>query len=367
MDSGISTMGNKTAGIKINEIELILGNSNKRFSGVTSTMLQVLGRQKALLSLAVMGQHYVPTEIQILTFWQTAKLCKSTLPDGRYRIFHARRNDEMIQALLLRWLFRAKLKIVFTSTAQRHHSKFTRWLIRKMDGVVSTCDAAARFLERQPDIIVPHGIDTALFCPATDKRKDWQALGLPGKYGIGIFGRVRRQKGIDLLFTAIIPLLKKYPDFTVVITGSVTPDHQEFFDQLMEQANRAGVHQQIVYLGELPFSKIPSLFRAMSIITALSRTEGFGLTVLEAMSSNVAVLTSSAGAWPEIVRNGVDGYTVPNEDTAAISAKLETLMSDPEQLEKMGNNGRTRIEQNYTIEREAQQLIAFFRNLSIAD
>ncbi|MFT6793932.1 MAG: mannosyltransferase [Rubritalea sp.] len=67
----------------------------------------------------------------MLTFRQFTKLCKSTHPDGEPRIFHARRNDEMIQSLIAKKLFGAKIKIVFTSTAQRHHSRFTRWLMSK--------------------------------------------------------------------------------------------------------------------------------------------------------------------------------------------------------------------------------------------
>ena len=126
-----------------NEIELILGNSNKRFSGVTSTMLQVLSRQWSLLPVAVLGDHFLPKQATAISFLSLIKHGRSPLADGRFRIFHARRNNEMIQALILKMLFRVKIKIVFTSTAQRHHTGFTRWLIKQMDGIISTCDAAA--------------------------------------------------------------------------------------------------------------------------------------------------------------------------------------------------------------------------------
>ncbi|MDG1938430.1 MAG: hypothetical protein P8I62_06225, partial [Pseudomonadales bacterium] len=203
------------------QAELILGNSAKRFSGVTSTMLQVANRQLSLLPLAALGDHFLPNNINSIGFLSLAKLCKQRLPDGRSRVFHARRNNEMIQALILKWGFQAKIKIVFTSTAQRHHTGFTRWLITQMDGIISTCDAAAGYLERPADIIIPHGIDTNIYYPSHNKDESWAKLGLPGKYGIGIFGRVREQKGLDRLIDAALPLLKKYPDFTIVITGQV--------------------------------------------------------------------------------------------------------------------------------------------------
>ncbi|NNL56262.1 MAG: glycosyltransferase family 1 protein, partial [Pseudomonadales bacterium] len=114
-------------------IQLLLGNSNRRFSGVTSTMLQVLPCQAELAGVAVVGRHHVPPPYTTLNFFDFIRLCRQPLPDGRYRVFHARRNDEMIQALIAKKLFGAKIKIAFTSTAQREHSSFSRWLMQQMD------------------------------------------------------------------------------------------------------------------------------------------------------------------------------------------------------------------------------------------
>ncbi|MGB2271578.1 MAG: glycosyltransferase family 4 protein [Pseudomonadales bacterium] len=348
----------------IAKTELILGNSNKRFSGVTSTMLQVLSRQWSLLPVAVLGDHFLPKQATAISFLSLVKHGRSPLADGRFRIFHARRNNEMIQALILKTLFRVKIKIVFTSTAQRHHTGFTRWLIKQMDGIISTCDAAAGYLERPADIIIPHGIDTNVYYPSENKDESWAKLGLPGKYGIGIFGRVREQKGLDRLIDAALPLLKKYPDFTIVITGQVQSKDQAYFDEQLKKVEQAGLQQQVVYLGELPFAQIPALVRSMSIIAALSRNEGFGLTVLEAMASGVAVLTSDAGAWPEVVRNGIDGHTVSSNNNQVLSDTLAKMLESPETLHTMGAQGRQRIEQYYTIEREAECLVNYFKTLN---
>ena len=94
-------------------IELILGNSNKRFSGVTSTMLQVLHQQQAMIPLAVLGDHFLPPHIKSISFFTLLQHCRSPLSNGRVRVFHARRNNEMIQALILKRVFQAKIKIVF--------------------------------------------------------------------------------------------------------------------------------------------------------------------------------------------------------------------------------------------------------------
>lgn len=353
-----------TEGSQFMPVELILGNSNPRFSGVTSTMLQVLHEQQKHLKLAVLGKHNLPAEIPRITFLGAAKLARVPLPNGRWRVFHARRNNEMIQALLLKQLFKAKIKIVFTSTAQRYHSAFTKWLMGKMDAVISTCSAAASYLDTPPAAIIPHGIDKDFYRPPVDRAAAWHRLGLPGRYGIGIFGRVREQKGIDILIEACLPLLQAYPDFTVVIVGEITSDNEKFVARQKQIISAAGLNERIVFLGKQSFSRIPELFQAVSIVAALSRNEGFGLTVLEAMSCGAAVLASQAGAWPEIIEEGREGYTVPCNDVPATRTKLERLMRNPELLTIMGERGRQKIEQFYTVEREAKNLCDFFNTLA---
>ena len=176
------------------QLELILGNANRRFSGVTSTMLQVLDAQKTEMNLAVLGRHHLPDGVRAVGFWEVVRQCRNTLPDGRWCVFHARRNLEMIQALLLKKVFGAKIKVVFTSTAQRRKTWLTRWLMARMDGLLSTCSAAAHYMPTAPDKIIPHGVDTSVFQPAKDRFEVARSLGLPTEKAIGIFGRVRKHK-----------------------------------------------------------------------------------------------------------------------------------------------------------------------------
>lgn len=346
-----------------NEVELIVGNSNPRFSGVTSTMLQTLPYQQKSMPLAVMGSHHLPHTRLAISFSEAKKVLKHPLPDGRYRVFHARRNDEMIQALILKHLFGAKIKIVFTSTAQRYHSGFSRWLMSKMDGIVSTCEAAASYLPLKPDVIVPHGIRSDLYCRAQNRSELLQKWQVDTPHVLGIFGRVREQKGVHLFVRGCVECLHRHPDFTALVVGAIKAEDQGFVDELQKEVIAAGLDERVRFLGEQPFSALPELFSFTDLVCALSRNEGFGLTVLEAMSSGAAVLATQAGAWPEVVRNGVDGLIVPVEDQRAVSDAMDKLLSDPTGLATMGQRGRERIEQHYKIEGEAQALCDYFKSL----
>jgi glycosyltransferase involved in cell wall biosynthesis len=345
------------------EIELIIGNSNSNFSGVTSTMLQVLSHQQKLVNLRVMGKHFVPEQNLVISFWQTARMCRQPLKNGKWRVFHARRVDEMIQAVILKYIFGAKIKIVFSSAAQRFRSGLTLWLTRKMDAVIAISQASAKYLVDPPAMLNPHGVQTKDYVPATDKQAAWQALGFPGKYGIAILGRVRKQKGVHLFVEACVETLDKYPDYTAVVVGSISSSNQGFVDELKGKIEEAGLSERILFTGELPFERIPEIFSALTLVAALSDNEGFGLTVLEAMSSGAAVLATQAGAWEEIIREGIDGHVVPVNDLAAVTEKMNLLLAEPQRLAQMGVDGRRRVLEHYTVENEAKALVDFFRSL----
>ena len=345
--------------------EIILGNSNPRFSGVTSTMLQVLQHQQAIVSLSVLGKHHLPSGTPTVRFIECARSLRCPLPDGRWRVFHARRNNEMLQAVILKYIFRVKIKIVFTATAQRHPTWITRWLISNADGLITTSNAAAAYLPRKPDIIIPHGIDSERYAPPANKTEAWQALNLPGEFGIGIFGRVRPQKGVDLLVDAMIQVIQSHPEFkgTVVIVGETTHKYESYLNSLKKRIHNAGLSERFVFLGRQPFERIPDLFRGMSLVAALSRNEGFGLTVLEAMSSGSAILASRAGAWADIIKPNF-GRLVACDNLQQTTTAIEELMKQPiHAIQTMGANARAEIEAHYAIEQEAKRLIDFYCSL----
>ena len=346
-------------------IEVILGNSNRRFSGVTSTMLRVLEHHKGKIGVSVMGKHHLPEDVPSISFWRCAKLCRSTLPNEKFRVFHARRNNEVIQALILKKIFKAKIKIIFTSTAQREHTWITRWLIKRVDCLVATCSGAAAVLKRKPDKMIPHGVDINTYrLPNEGKKIAWESLGYPGKYGIGIFARVRQQKGIGILVDAMIPIMKEDPSPTVLIAGETTKSHENFVAGLKAKIKSEGLEKRILFIGKVHYAEeVPRLMRGLSIVTALSTIEGFGLPILEAMSSGCAVVASRTGAWEDIIVPEEHGLLVPCNDVKATQEALKKLTSNSESLEKIGLRGRDRIAEGFTIENEASSLLQLYKSV----
>ena len=97
------------------EIELIVGNSNRRFSGVTASMLSTLPGIAHRIKLAVLGSHFIPDSIPTLSYREFLSTCRKPLPHGgpRFPCKAQQRDDPSPDR---QKFFSAKIRIVFTST-----------------------------------------------------------------------------------------------------------------------------------------------------------------------------------------------------------------------------------------------------------
>jgi len=328
-------------------------------------MLQVLEHQQHLANVRVFGDAYIPSSVQTITFKELLTIAKS---NSRV-VFHARRNDEMIQALITKKLFGAKnLKIVFTSTAQRHHSKFTKWLMQQMDSVISTCQAAAQYIDPTlVDAIIPHGVDTERYFPSENKKEAFTTIAekfeLQAKYGIGVFGRVRSSKGIDLVIEAATKVLPDHPEWGLLICGECLSKDETFQEELKVKIKAANLADRIKFIGKQPFNDLPDLYRALHLIIAASRNEGFGLTPLEAMASGTAVLTSHAGAWAEIVKPEF-GQCFKTGDAEDLGSRLDHMLQSPTTCAQQGVHARTKAVECHQAQLEAQLITQHLLSLA---
>jgi mannosyltransferase len=337
-------------------LQLIVPNLHRRYSGVTATNRMVAPRLARLFHAAWLGSD-APDGIGRMRITDFLKLWRRRGP----LIWHARRNNEMIAGVLLR-LLGWPMKLVFTSAAQRHHTWITRWLIRRMDAIIATSDISASYLKRCSTVI-PHGVDTDVYAPPPDRAAAFAESGLPGAFAIGCFGRVRAQKGSDVFVDAMCQLLPRYPDFTAVLVGAITPEQTAFAGDLKSRIAAAGLASRIVMTGELDIEDVQRWYRRLTIYAFTSRNEGFGLTLIEAMAAGAALVAARAGAAELVVEDGVSGVLVPPGDADALAAALEPLMRNPAAAAAMGARGRERVVATFSLDAEAARIAAVYRKL----
>src|SRR6202790_25696 len=338
------------------DLQLIVPNLHRRYSGVTATNRMAAPKLAKMFRAAWFGSD-VPDGIARIATSDLAKLWRRR----NSLIWHARRNNEMITGVVLRSLG-WPLKLVFTSAAQRHHSWITRWLIRRMDAIIATNDISASFLKVKATVI-PHGVDTDRYAPPADRAAAFAQTGLPGRCAIGCFGRVRAQKGSDVFVDAMCRLLPRYPDFTAVLVGAITPEQSGFANDLKKRIEAAGLKSRIVITGELPIADVQHWYQRLTIYAFTSRNEGFGLTLIEAMAVGAALVASRAGAAELVVEDGVTGVLTPPGDADALVAALEPLMRDPASAADMGERARARVLAKFSLDAEAAAIAQVYRGL----
>lgn len=346
----------------ISDVEIIAPNFKRRLSGVTSTIIQLIPVQRALgQKVAALGPG-LPASLPHIGYGALLRLWGRPKSRTR-RVWHARRNIEMLPALLLRDLLRMRLKIVFTSASQRKHSGWSRFLIGRMDAVIATSNRTAAYLE-VPNTVIMHGIDTGRFFPADDKRAAKTALGLPAdKKIVGCFGRVRHQKGTDLFVDSMIALLPERPEWIAIIAGRATGAHLGFEAELKAKAAKAGLAERILFVGE--HTNIPDWYRALDLFVAPQRWEGFGLTPLEAMATAVPVVATDVGAFSELLATGTDetGLLIPANDLEAMTDAARLFMDDPQRAGLAGERGLARATERFSIEGEAAKIGEIYEKL----
>jgi mannosyltransferase len=342
----------------LSEIEVVATNFNWRQSGGTTAVVQLVPEQSKTIKIAALGFD-LPERVPRMRWRDVPKLFGK--PANRpFRIYHCRRNNEMMFGILLRHVLRAPLRLIFNSAGQRRHKAFTRWMLRQMDAVIATSERSGSFLE-VPYTVVSHGTDLEFFHPPREREDEYAASGLPGTYAIGCTGRIRHQKGTDLFVDAMVQLLPHYPDWTAIITGRTSSDNLSFERELKSRIAAAGLTRRIIFLGDV--DDISVWYRRFTLFVAPSRQEGFGLTPLEAMASETAVVSSDAGSYSSMIRPGINGAIVPAGERDALASAIEPYLRDPRLAMKHGQAALEFVRANFSVEAEARAVRAVYDRL----
>lgn len=157
-------------------------------------------------------------------------------------------------------------------------------------------------------------------------------------------GRIERIKGFDLLVEAWKEVVTRYPDWTLRIAGGGNP--YELTQIIKEQK----LEESVKLTG--PVKEMSAEYLNSSIFVLSSRSEPFGLVLIEAMSFGVPVVSFDCPNGPrEIINDGIDGKLVENGNIKALATAITEMIADKGARKKMGKAAIQKYNDKYTIDK----------------
>jgi len=191
---------------------------------------------------------------------------------------------------------------------------------------------------------IPNGIelpelDAQLADPSVDRRHLGLVDGAPVVGSVGRFDPVKR---VDVLIRALAILAPRFPRLALVLVGGGDDE-----PRLKRLAAAGGLADRVIFTG--PLDNPAGTYRVFDLYAATSRKEGLPLALLEAMGARLAVVATDVPGHRDVVVHGETGLLVPPDDPPALADAIAALLADPARRRRMGEAGRRRVAEAFTI------------------
>lgn len=184
---------------------------------------------------------------------------------------------------------------------------------------------------------------------------------------VGTVARLHRDKGLDVLVDAAMILtsqLEKAPgrpassnEVRFVVAGD-GPEKSA----LVEKIRKSGLNGVFELVGHI--RDVPGFLKGLDLFVLPSRREALGLSILEAMASELPVVATYVGGIPEVVVNGQTGLLVEPDNPEELCRALVSLLADPELRAAMGKRGRVRVENLFDVRQTVEKTLQLYRGIS---
>lgn len=174
---------------------------------------------------------------------------------------------------------------------------------------------------------------------------------------LGVVSRLEEIKGMDLVVPAFARVRAKYPDTRLIVVGDGS-----LRARMLQQAQEFGCVDGIEWGGRQSQERLSDWYSRMDIVLMPSRSEGFGLTAIEAMANGCVVVASRTGGLPEVVRDREVGLLHTPESIDDMADKICSLVGDVDLLQHYSEKAMTYVGQ-YGFERYSQLFNDLYKRL----
>ena len=208
----------------------------------------------------------------------------------------------------------------------------------------------------RPAEIISNGVELDKFYPRPRDEELAHRLRLPSLPSVLYTGRLDAEKRMDIWIKAIPHVLKQMEAHFII--GGGGSEH----DKLVDLVGQLGMASHVTFTGFLEAAEYQRLYSLADVFAIASPSELQSIVTLEAAASGLPIVAVNAGALPELVIAGRNGFLFPQEDSAAMAAAIVRILKDPELATRMGAESRgIAIQHDFT--RSVQQYERLYKAL----
>jgi glycosyltransferase involved in cell wall biosynthesis len=248
-----------------------------------------------------------------------------------------------------------------------------RWLMVRL-AVRQICisQTVARNMGGPAVVVINDGIDVKMFSPTATRDGgsgsadidlgNAEAMARPAaQQVVAMLARIQPSKGHELFLRSARLTHESNPTARFLLVGGQIPAYEALRRRLDSLREELGLEHAATFMPFLERRRLPALLRQMTIVVVPSVwPEGGGLVVLEAMACGVPVVATALGGPAEVIRDGVDGFLVSPTDPSEMAARVTRLLDDAQLRSRIGDAGRRRVAEAYSLNLHVQRLTAMY-------
>ena len=173
-------------------------------------------------------------------------------------------------------------------------------------------------------------------------------------------GRLNKDKGAIDAARATLKLISQGSDICLTLVGRISKEFEDYYQGLTKEEK-----QQIRLLGTISESEKHGLLEACQMLLLPSRTDSFGIVLLEAWAHGKPVIGARAGGIPGVIEDGKTGFLVEYGDVSALSERMNQLLINKKISGSMGEAGRLLVEKKYTWGKVTSQVVDSYQRVLV--
>lgn len=211
---------------------------------------------------------------------------------------------------------------------------------------------------------IPNGLELEDGSARADRSELRRRLALPDGLLAIYTGRLSRAKGLPMLLEVWAQIARAHADAHLVLVGSGDRSFDGCERELREQVHAARLDSRVTFTGHV--ENVSEYLQASDLFVSCSDSEGFGLSLVEAMAAGLPCVSTAVGVAPEVIRYRHEGWLVPVRDPVALCAALQDALSQRSALPTIGAAARRAVASRFDMDEVARRYLHLCREVSQA-